>query len=264
MLSLAYFDASTTQKGRPFVTVSGCLAPAARWKTFESKWRKMLNKAGLQYFHMTDFEAYQGDYKNWTKTMHNHFFKKMAPAITGRTKFAFGRGVAHDDFEWAQSRNAQLQGFGTFTFCASQCFHAIAAWATRHMHNDKIVYIFESGDGFDGELLTLKTHIENSQDRMKYYRWGGLYILPKIADNPPHPLTPLQAADIWAFEARKEWKNFHSTGKRSRSVRKSARALLGRGVEIDFGFSEREDLLSLPFYWEASPGGSKPEGWEYQ
>jgi len=60
MLSVAYFDASTSQKERQFVTPSGCLAPAARWKTFESKWQKMLSKAGLLYFHMTDFEAYQG------------------------------------------------------------------------------------------------------------------------------------------------------------------------------------------------------------
>jgi hypothetical protein len=196
MLSVAYFDASTTQKERQFVTISGCLAPAARWKTFESKWQKMLSKAGLLYFHMTDFEAYQGDYKDWTKAVHNHFFKKVARAITGKAKFSLGRGVAHDDFAWAQSRNAKLQGVSAFTFCASQCFHAIAEWATKHTYNGNIAYIFESGDGFEGELLALKTYIESSQDRMNYYRWAGLYILSKIANNPPYPLTPLPAADI--------------------------------------------------------------------
>jgi hypothetical protein len=53
-------------------------------------------------------------------------------------------------------------------------------------------------------LLALKDLIEHSPVRKKRYRWAGLYILPKIMDNPPHPLTPLQAADVWAFEARKE------------------------------------------------------------
>ena len=106
------------------------------------------------------------------------------------------------------------------------------------------------GDGFDGELLALKDLIEHSPARKKRYRWAGLHILPKIMDNPPHSLTPLQAADVWAFEARKEWENFHSTGTRTRAVRKSARALLGKGVKIDFGFSEQKNLLSLPPYWE--------------
>jgi len=256
MLYTAYFDASTTQKGRQFVSVSGCLAPAARWKTFESKWQKMLNKEGLPYFHMTDFEAYQGHYRDWTR--HNHLFKKIARAITGKAKFAFGRGVAHDDFGWAKSQNAKLKDFSPFTYCASQCLHAVAEWATRHRYNDPIVYIFEKGDGSEGELLELKTLIESSSQRKNRYRWGELYILPKVMNNPPYPLTPLQAADVWAFEARKEWENFHSTGKRTRAVRKSARALLGKGVEIDFGFSEREKLLTLPSYWEADLNGSIP------
>ncbi len=252
MLSVAYFDASATQKGKRFVTVSGCLAPEARWKTFESKWQKMLGKEGLPYFHMTDFEAYQGHYRDWTKTRHNHLFKKIARAITGKAKFAFGRGVAHEDFAWAQSQKSILQDFSPFTFCASQCFHAIAEWAKRHNHNNRIIYIFESGDGFNGELLALKDLIESSQARLERYRWAGMHILPKVMNNPPHPLTPLQAADVWAFEARKEWENFHSTGTRTRSVRKSARALLGKGVEIDFGFSERENLISLLPYWDAA------------
>jgi hypothetical protein len=65
MIFAAY--ASTSQKGRKFVTVSGCLASVARWKTFDSKWHKMLRKESLPNFHMTDFEAYQGHYKDWNK-----------------------------------------------------------------------------------------------------------------------------------------------------------------------------------------------------
>lgn len=199
---------------------------------------------------MTDFEAYQGHYKDWDNAKHKHLLKKIARTITGKTEFALGRGVATDDFLWAQSRNTLLQSFSPFTFCASQCFHAVAEWAKKNTHINSIVYIFESGDGFNSELLALKDLIEPSPARKKYYRWAGLHILPKIMDNPPHPLTPLQAADVWAFEARKEWENFHSTGTRTRAVRKSAHALLGKGVKIDFGFSEKENLLSLSPYWE--------------
>jgi len=247
MLS-AYFDASTTQKGKPFVTVCGCLASVARWKTFQSKWQKILAKEGLPFFHMTDFEGYYGHYKGWTKERHNHVFKKIAKAIVGRVDFAFGRGVAHDDFEWAKTQNPILSHWSAFTYCAAQCLHAVAGWAIRHNHDGPIAYIFESGDGFDRELNEFKALIESSEHRMNRFRWAGLHILPKVMNNPPYPLTPLQSADVWAFEARKEWENFHSTGVRTRSVRKSARHLLGKGVEIDFGFSPRKNLVTLDPY----------------
>jgi len=245
-----YLDASNTEKGRSFVTVAGCLATVERWKTFQTKWQALLDKEGLPFFHMTDFEGYHGHYKGWTQKRHKHVFRKVAKAIVGRVDFAFSRGVAHDDFEWAQTQQPILSHWSAFTFCAAQCLHAVANWAIKHNHDGPIAYIFESGDGFDGELNEFKTLIESSEDRMKRFRWAGLYILPKVKANPPFPLTPLQAADVWAFEARKEWENYHSTGVRSRAVRKSARLLLGKGVEIDFGFSPRRNLVTLEPYWQ--------------
>ena len=246
----AYFDASNTEKGRSFVTIAGCLSSVARWKTFQSKWQKILDKEGLPFFHMTDFEAYKGPYKDWTKERHKHVFKKVARAIVGRIDFAFSRGVACDDYEWAQTKNPILAAWNPFTYCAAQSLHAVANWAIRHNHDGPVTYIFESGDGFDHELYKFKALIESSEQRMRRFSYAGLHILPKVTSNPPYPLTPLQAADVWAFEARKEWENFHSTGTRSRAIRMSARRLLGKGVEIDCGFSPRNTLVELEPYWK--------------
>ncbi|MDR4470391.1 MAG: hypothetical protein MRJ68_19195 [Nitrospira sp.] len=249
----AYFDASTSQKDKHFVTVAGCVAPINRWKTFESKWQKLLDKERLLFFHMTDFESYQGPYRGWSRKQHKHFMRKITKAIVTRTSFAFGRGVAHEDFEWAQSQKQELRTFRSpFTYCAAQCFGAVTNWADGHNEREPIIYIFEAGDGFDGELRRYQQDIERSESLKARYRWNGLYILPKAMEHPPFPLTPLQAADVWAFEARKEWENFHSTGERQRPVRRSARSLLGKGVEIDFGYSTRESLLNLVPYSEGS------------
>ena len=249
----AYCDASYTELGKRFVMVAGCLATVSRWKTFQSKWQAMLTKEGLPFFHMTDFESYQGHYKGWTKERHIHVMKKVATAIRGRIDFAFGRGVLCKDYEEAQLHNPTLSDYRPFTYCASQCFHAVAEWAEKYGHHGPIAYIFESGDRYVQELNRYKLMIEASQNLMKRFRWAGLHILPKVMDNPPFPLTPLQAADVWAFEARKEWENAHSLalGKRNRAVRRSARALLGNGVEIDFGFSDQGSLLSLEPYWSS-------------
>ena len=96
MILAAYFDVSTSKR-ESFVTPSDDWTSVARLKTFDSKWHKMLRKKAYHYFHITDFEAYQGHYKDWSKTRHNHLFKKIARTNRKR-KFAFGRGVAHDHF----------------------------------------------------------------------------------------------------------------------------------------------------------------------
>lgn len=246
---VAFFDASKTERGRSYIAVAGCLAHLDKWKLFQSEWQDVLNKEGLHCFHMTDFEAYQRDYKDWSRDRHNNCFRKLGDIIVRRTEFAFGRGVALDDFEWAKTQNEVLQPWSAFTYCANQCLHGIAHWASDHGYQGHIVYVFESGDGFNGELIQLSKSIESSQERRMRFRWKGIHILPKLANNPPYPLTPLQAADVWAFEARKEWENKYAVGKRIRPVRTSVRHLLGMGVKIDFGFSTRESLAEVEPYW---------------
>ena len=248
----AYFDASRTQDGRPYVAVSGCLASEAKWKLFQHAWQIILEREDLPFFHMTDFEAYQTNYyRDWSKERHNSVLTDLASIMIPNTDFAFGRGVAIDDWEHAQTQNEALKSWSAFSYCANQCLHAIAIWANEHNHTGPIIYVFESGDGYDGELLARKKEIESSRTSMMRFRWGGLHIMPKRAD-APFPLTPLQAADIWAFETRKEWENKYAVGKeeRLRPLRYSARLLLGSGtIKYDFGFSARENLLNLEPYW---------------
>ena len=46
----AYFDASRTEEGRPYVAVSGCLAYENKWKLFQPAWQAILDREGLPLF----------------------------------------------------------------------------------------------------------------------------------------------------------------------------------------------------------------------
>jgi len=248
---VAYFDASKTQLRRPYVAVAGCLANLNTWKLFQPEWQSILNDEGLPFFHMTDFEAYKNDYKGWTKERHEKCLIRLGTVMVNRTEFAYGRGVALDDWEYAKTKNEVLNPWSAFTYCANQCFHSIAIWANEHNHIGPISYIVESGDGYNGELIKLKDDIESSPTRRMRFRWAGLHILPKLAD-ALYPLTPLQAADVWAFETRKEWENKYAVGdgERLHPVRHSIKFLLQSGaVKHDMGFSTRENLVNLQPYW---------------
>lgn len=249
MLS-AYFDASYTERGKPLVVIGGCVARASRWKTFQVEWQEMLDQEGLQFFHMTDCGAYQGPYTNWNKEKHDHFMKKVTAIISRRIELAVSRAVLVEDFDWALPKNRNLTGYNSFTFCAIQSLQGIAQWANRHNIEGPIAYIFEGGDGQDHELLALKNHIEESEDRMRLFRWSGLHIVPKIMNDkvPPFPLTPLQAADVWAFEIRKEMENFHIPGQPLREFRRSTNALMQGAGEEDCGFLTRDILMGIEVY----------------
>jgi len=100
MLS-AYFDASYTEPGKPLVVIGGCVARVSRWRTFQSEWQEMLDQEGLEFFHMTDCEAYKGPYKNWNKEKHVHFMKKVTAIINRQIELKVSRAILVEDFDWA-------------------------------------------------------------------------------------------------------------------------------------------------------------------
>ena len=74
--------------------------------------------------------------------------------------------------------------------------------------------------------------------------------MPKISKDkvPPFPLTPLQAADVWVFEARKEIENFIIPGTPLRDFRLSASALLEGIGDTDCGLYDRDKLMAIELY----------------
>ncbi len=47
------------------LTIAGCWASYERWQAFSMDWSDALERAGIRMFHMADFEAYQGEFKEW-------------------------------------------------------------------------------------------------------------------------------------------------------------------------------------------------------
>ena len=80
---VVYFDARRTEKGRPYMAVAGCLAYLDNRKSF--------NLSGSE-------------------------------VIIQRTDFALGRGVAYDDWEYAQRKNEVLARWSPFTIASISAF----------------------------------------------------------------------------------------------------------------------------------------------
>jgi predicted RNA-binding protein with PUA domain len=61
----AYFDASGKPDAGYELVVSGFISTAKKWRRFEEKWQRLLDKEGLPYFHMKEFAPSTGIFKHW-------------------------------------------------------------------------------------------------------------------------------------------------------------------------------------------------------
>ncbi len=247
MLS-AYFDASYTEPGRNLVVIGGCVARVPQWVAFESEWEDMLARAGLQFFHMTDFEARQGPYKHWPNDKRDEVIRKFTSIISQHVELAVSRAVMPAELEVARLQNKNLAIYSGFTLCALQCLHGVASWADKESIEGPIAYFFEAGDGYDEFFGELRFEIEQSEYLMQRFRWNGLTIAPKLGEGravPLYPITPLQAADIWAFEVRKEMESNIIPETPLRPFRRSATALLEGEGRVNCGYYEQAELLPM-------------------
>jgi len=61
---VAYFDDSGTHRESEFAVIAGYVASPAQWLSLAGPWQTILNRHGLKWFHMTDCEAGQREYKS--------------------------------------------------------------------------------------------------------------------------------------------------------------------------------------------------------
>jgi hypothetical protein len=205
----AYFDAS----GHPDATgegsalfVSGWISTVEKWAKFERLWLDLLAENGLEPpFHMTDFQAGQGQYKVIRRDEARYrAFKNTAIALMTRythKAFSVGLVIPHLRRFYAEYEvPPELQDQKPFPWCAMHCMRLVYIWMNNRLSagtakpTDQIEIIFQQGDKDRGAFLE---HAE------LVYR------------NPPTltrnlAAVPFQACDYLAWEHR-NWLKVRTT-----------------------------------------------------
>lgn len=243
---IGYFDESGTHVTSSALVVAGYIAPADQWERLAADWRAWLNKFSVRAFHMTDWENRQGEFKDWNNCKRHDLFNRLVGILKLRFHHGFSAAtiISHySDFADEFARRSPM-AVSPYTFCVLQCFWFVGAWADRYRHPEPIQYVFEDGAGHAAELDVLCRQIEESDDRRRRFRFGGLSRAGK-RDSPS-----LQAADILAYETWKEMANCIVLGREVRPVRQTAQILLlGEDHRYQHGYFDRmrlkEELESL-------------------
>jgi len=195
----AYFDDSgkeSTPSGA-FVCMAGYLADSSYWELFASEWRQRLLEHGISGIHMKDLIPLQGEYKTlgWDTTKRDAAIGDFIQVIKATRLIGFGVGV--DAQAWRDLRKVYPKLDDVQTFCFARVMRMVIERVSKAAARDFVAVHFDPDPEFGAARLRLFDEIWRRDPAARNYL-ASLTFADKVI------YTPLQAADLLAWETRKE------------------------------------------------------------
>jgi hypothetical protein len=219
----AYFDESynhrteKTQNDPLVYTVACCLSTVTRWKKFEKRWRFQLQMAGVESFHMKDYESRQGPYHDWSNEKRVKVLKGLHKIMKDHILYGCSVTLNKEDFdEKIKSTPLLAHHFGKnyYDFNVRLCVKELNEWCDRNAYRDDMLYVFGE-EGKQGSALDrMFGEVLRDPKLKRRYRTKDRWVKGIMKE-----VLPLQAADILAYELNKRALN--EAGGGAQVVRKS-------------------------------------------
>ncbi|MEQ9643643.1 MAG: DUF3800 domain-containing protein [Alphaproteobacteria bacterium] len=98
MLVTSYIDVAGS-RGQPMLVLGCYVGKLGQLNHFDRKWRRMLEKAGLTYFHAMEMHHSKGEFKDWTLDQKEALIVKMEKLTNHHTLFGFTVRLDDTDFK---------------------------------------------------------------------------------------------------------------------------------------------------------------------
>ncbi|MGP0593217.1 DUF3800 domain-containing protein [Nitrospira sp. T9] len=242
----AYFDESGKPDHSPVVSLGAVVASERKWKDFEKEWMKELYlvkapihpRHNLPYFHMTDFESPDcKDYRHLNKDAREAFISSLAGIVNETISYGVVESLAVKDWNeivMPHFLDSYRQNRGWYLFMLQNALIDIAYWTKNLSLHEPIACIFDTNN----EVSYAATEHFNDIRENDYCGIGHRFVSATFANSVQ--FCPLQAADILAYEGRKDIHNKYIDGG-ERPIRKLLQVLLKEG-RLNISRSNREDL----------------------
>jgi len=195
----AYFDDSGSE-GLPsgsHVCLAGYLADDHYWVTFNRLWRHQLARHGIGCVHMKDLIPLQGEYKSLglDTTKRDQVIGDFIRVIQYSELIGFG--VAVDAAAWREARKQSPKSVNAQMFCFARLFRLVVERMKKSAEREWLNVHFDSNPEFGAQRLRLFDEIRRTDESARWF-------FPSITFADMRTYLPLQAADILAWESRKE------------------------------------------------------------
>ncbi len=199
---IAYFDESGS-KDTPVLTMAGYLSDERRWRRFEREWFKSLKEYGAKYLHMREYTQSRGEFDGWPEWKRKAFLKKLIWVIKSMVLFRVGAVVPCADYlETVGAEDPKDTRRSPFWLCFLSCLSAVLAYCKKHHINDEVALVFDENSESREHALGFYSAIKEMPEIENRGQLSSL----SFADDKK--ITPLQAADLLAYELNKYHRGF--------------------------------------------------------
>jgi len=247
---IAYLDESYNQRTRknpddPLVYTVGCwLSTFGQWKKFNKKWRSEIKAAGVDWFHMSEYESRLNAYQSWPDIKRIGVLKQLHRIIKDHTIYGVTLSVNCADYDALIRGDLLRRAFGKtyYAFNVRMIMKDLAEWSDKNNQPGPIHYVFAELQGQGNELDKIFREALKEPRMKSWLRLSGMWSKGLMRD-----VSQLQAADIAAYELNKRAVNHVSS--KPQFIRKSlnnlATGLYGsRLAPLYFGKPELTTLIA--------------------
>lgn len=222
---VAYFDESGA-KDTPVMTMAGYMADERRWKRFEREWAKGLNEYGAKYLHMREYAQSKGEFNGWPEWKRVALMQKLTWVIRSNVMYMTASAVVCSDYKaTVGSIDPSDTRRSPFWLCYLSCISSILLYCQKETITDDVALVFDENSESSKHAIGFFTAFKD------YEAIPNRSQLVSLSFADDKKITPLQAADLLAYEFNK----YH------RGFKRKPLKLLG-GVEGGFMVWNREQL----------------------
>lgn len=172
-MTRAFLDGSRAGKGdKDFLSVAGFVSPAKNWSVIQREWRKARAKAGLPYFHMTDFMSKYGKpYRDWPETKRQvkkeALISRLLHLLNTHATFGVGVALKVSDFQTLPDEDKALCDYNPYALCAAQCIGLVTKTLEEGGIREPISYVIESGGTGEAAFIAVMTKLCAASERIR-------------------------------------------------------------------------------------------------
>jgi hypothetical protein len=206
----ACFDTAGTEHDQPMIMTAGFISSANDWIAFDLQWRERLAVDGIAYFHMVEFAQSKKQFKGWRdqEPRRRALLGDLLEIISKHAYRKFGCGISMPKWESMMSKKT-LDDFriNAYSMAGMLCVALVDNWAHQEQIGNAVEIVFENGDVGKGKLqASLSPRAPEPIFRAK----------KDDTEKKIVAFTPLQAADLLAYELFVGVRNYESNTRRGK------------------------------------------------
>lgn len=191
---IGYFDDSVDGD---LVCMAGYVSTAEKWEEFERRWKQVLAKYGISFFHMKEYAHRVGEFSSWPEERRISLMKELVVVIQDCVLYGVAVAISAKDYE--SELPSELKKFLRDPYylavysCLTQSLH-------YHMSNhadEEIAFVWDEKSKVAAEMQRIYAAYKSADFIPRRELLGSL----TFADDKK--FVPLQAADLLAYEYRK-------------------------------------------------------------